>query len=71
MREITIIQGRTKDCQKSTWSLPFMLQGTLSLMPTTLPEDGIFVFGKVLWKDGVTVNDMVTLNMGATVSHDR
>jgi len=40
-------------------------------MPTTLPEDGIFVFGTVLWKDGVTVNDMITLNMGTTVSHDR
>ena len=71
MREITITQGHAKDCQKSTCSLPFMLQGTLSLMPTTLPEDRIFVFGAVVWKDGVTVNDTITLNMGATVTHNR
>lgn len=33
-------------------------------MPTTFPEDGVFVFGTVLWKDGVTVKDMITINMG-------
>jgi len=32
-----------------------MLQG----MPTTFPEDGVFGFATVLWKDGVTVNDMI------------
>src|SRR5260221_13857602 len=57
--QITIIQKRTKECKRSACSLPFMLQGTLSPLPTTFPEDGVFGFATVLWKDGVTVNDMI------------
>ena len=39
--------------------MPFILQGTLSPLPTTFPEDGVFGFATVLWKGGVTVDDMM------------
>lgn len=36
----------------------------------TFPEDGVCVFGVVLWKDGVTEKDMITLSMENTVTHN-
>jgi hypothetical protein len=52
-----------------------MVQGTASPLPTTFQdsdsEGGVFGFGTVLWKDGVTlVDDKLTFDIGITVTHD-